>query len=290
MLQIKDLITVPLVHSKIFLAFLLTAFIFTFWTGSGQATESIKFKGVQVKPYNGTYLVLKNVSIRSLPKTKSKQLGIYKSGRRVQVVGLAAGSWLAIRENGLDVGFVYKKFLLPLIDGTLTKDLTGVASSREKPTTDCKYTISFEGKSPVEGHFFEIADYDIIWKCTRAKKRIMFRTPMFITEAPYKLSQKRIFQITVDVLDQDRGYDEILSTFILFDVGKSLVFYDGVSIKKYGYVAYTKKIPAKSVVQALKGAAVIALKTWNKKAWKDLIRNMPKYPDPIPEKFRLKKK
>ena len=289
MSQIKGMITVPLVQSKILLAIRLIAFVFTLWGGPGYAAEGVKFKGVYVKPYNSTYIVIKDVNIRSLPETKSKRLGKYKSGRRIQVVGIAGGSWLAVRENNSDVGFVYKLFLLPLINGTLDQALTGVASSKRKPGTDCKYTISFEGKSPVEGQFFEIADYDIIWECTRAKKKIMFRTPMFITEAPYKLSHKRIFQITVDVLDQDRGYDEIFSTFILFDLEKSRVFYDGVSIKKYAYVSAAKEFPAKSIAQALKGAAVIALKRWNKMAWKNLIKNMPKYSDPLPRKLIAKK-
>ena len=111
---------------------------------------------------------------------------------------------------------------------------------------------------------------------------------MFITEAPYKLSQKRVFQITIDVLDLDRGYDEVLSTFVLYDEKKGVVFYDGISIKKYGYAAATKKIPATSTALALKGAAAIALKTWNKKAWKDLIKNMPIYPEPIAKKIKLK--
>jgi len=289
MSQFKGMITLPMVQCKILLAIQLVAFVFTLWTGPGQAAEGIKFKGVYVKPYNSTYVVIKDVNIRSLPKTKSKRLGKYKSGRRIQVVGVAGGSWLAVREKGSDVGFVYKLFLLPVINGTLDKALTGVASSERKPATDCKYTISFEGKSPVEGQSFEIADYDIVWECIRAKKKIMFRTPMFITETPYKLTHKRTFQITVDVLDQDRGYDEIFSTFILFDLEKSRVFYDGVSIKKYAYVSAAKEFSAKSIAQALKGAAVIALKTWNKMAWEKLIKNMPKYSDPLPRKLITKK-
>ena len=285
MAQIKRMISVPLIHSKSFLAFVSATFFLILWMGSVEAAESIKFRNVNVKPYNETYVVTSDVSIRSLPNTKSKRLGRYKSGRRIQVVGLASSSWLAVREKGRDIGFVYKKYLLPLIDGTLESDLTGLAQSNEKPATNCKYTISFEGKSSVEGQFFEIADYDIIWKCKRAKKGVIFRTPMFIAEAPYKKSQKRIYQITIDVLDLDRGYDEILSTFILYDIEKRIVFFEGVSNKKYGSMSPASKFPVKSIAHALKVAAAIALKTWNKKAWKDLIKNMPKYSDPVPKKI-----
>ncbi len=280
----RDMTAAPPVHTTKVLAVLLAAFLFMAGTGPAIAAESMEFRGVKVKPYKGTYVVLKDVSIRSLPKTKSKRLGSYKAGRRIDVVGFAAGAWVAVREKGRDVGFVYKKVLLPLIDGTLSRDLRGKASAKGKPATECRYIISFEGKSAVEGQVFEIADYDIVWECTRAKREIKFRTPMFITEAPYPLSQKRIFQITVDVLDLDRGYDEILSTFIVFNMEKGLVLYDGVSIAKYGHVPGTKNIPAKTAPEALKGAAAIALQTWNKAAWTNLIKNMHKYPDPEPEK------
>jgi hypothetical protein len=289
MAEARDLIATPPVHDGRVLAALLVAFLFTATTGPVMAAEILEFRGVKVKPYNGTYVVLKNVSIRSLPKTKSKRVGSYKSGRRIQVVGFAAGAWVAVREKGRDVGFVYEKVLLPLIDGTLARDITGKASAKGNPATECRYIISFEGKSAVEGQVFEIADYDIVWDCTRGKRKIKFRTPMFITEAPYQLSQKRIFQITVDVLDLDRGYDEILSTFILFNMEKDLVLYDGVSIKKYGHSPATKKIPAKTIIEALKGSTVISLQTWNKAAWSDLIKNMHKYPDPEPKKKSLKK-
>jgi hypothetical protein len=36
-----------------------------------------------------------------------------------------------------------------------------------------------------------------------------------------------------------------------------------------------KEIPAKTVPQALRAAVIITLATWNKSAWKDLIKNFP---------------
>ena len=289
MVQPRDMIDAPLAQAAKVLAVLLAAFLLSAGTGPVLAAETLEFLGVKVEPYKGTYIVLKDVSIRALPDGKSKRKGSYKAGRRIQVVGFASGPWVAVREKGRDVGFVYENVLLPLIDGTLARDLIGKASAKGKPAIECRYIISFEGKSAVEGQVFEIADYDIVWDCMRGKRKIKFRTPMFITEAPYQLSQKRIFQITVDVLDLDRGYDEILSTFVVFNMEKSHVLYDGVSIAKYGHVPGTKNIPAKTVPEALKGAAVIALQTWNKAAWADLIKNMHKYPDPEPERKSPKK-
>ena len=55
-------------------------------------------------------------------------------------------------------------------------------------------------------------------------------------------------------LDQDRGYDEILSTFILFDQEKNKVSYDGISIKKYGFISAIKEISANSTAEGSDGS------------------------------------
>ncbi len=231
------------------------------------------FLGVKVTPHKGEYVVLKDVNVRAKPKTKSKKIGNLKAGRRVQVVAKAPGAWMAVREGTKDLGFVYALFLMPLIDGALAEDLTGKASV--KGGADCDYRIRFEGKSPVEGQVFEIADYDVMWDCRVGKRKVRFRTPMFITEAPYQLGSKRIYQINVDVLDLYGGYDDILSTIVLYDKDKDRVTYDGVSIKKYGKTPKEKTVKAGNVSEALTGAVKMALAAWNKFAWKDLIKNAP---------------
>lgn len=231
------------------------------------------FLGVKVKPHHGTYLVLKDVNVRAKPKTKSKRIGSFKTGQRIKVVGRAAGAWVAVRKDGKDYGFVYDQVLLPLIDGTLFKNLEGKASVKDG--VNCDFTIQFEGRSPVEGQVFEIADYDILWDCDWAKRKVKFRTPMFITEAPYQMGQKRIYQINIDILDLEGGYDEIFSTIFLYDQDKELVSFDGVSIEKYGQPPKPKEAPAGSVAEALMASAKMGLTAWNKAAWKDLIKNIP---------------
>ena len=231
------------------------------------------FMGVKVKPLQGQFLVLRDVNIRARPKTKSKKIGSFKAGKRIDVVARAAGAWVAVREGGKDIGFVYDQVLLPLIDGTLEKDLEGKVSV--KGGASCQYRIRFEGKSQVEGQVFEIADYDVYWDCLDGKRKVKFRTPMFITEAPYQLGTKRIFQISIDVLDIEGGYDDIFSTTLLYDKDKNRVVFDSVSIKKFGRIPATKEIPAKTVPQALRAAFTITLATWNKSAWRDLIKNTP---------------
>ena len=246
--------------------------------------KTLTFRGVKVRPIAGTYIVLKDVSIRAKPKTKSKKLGSFKAGRRIHVVGQAKGAWVAVREKGKDVGFVYDQVLLPLIDGTLDNDLKGRASVKGKDGADCLYRISFEGKSAVEGQVFEIADYDVLWDCRIGSRKVKFRTPMFITEAPYQMGPKRIFQINIDILDLDGGYEEIFSTIVLFNLDKDRIAFDGVSIQKYGRIPPLKEAPAQTVPEALEAAVKMALGAWNKAAWDDLIKNIPKYPDPEPAK------
>ena len=231
------------------------------------------FLGVKTTPHKGEYVVLKDVNVRAKPKTKSKKIGSLKAGRRVQVVAKAPGAWMAVREGTKDLGFVYALMLMPLIDGALAEDLTGKASV--KGGADCDYRIRFDGKSPVEGQLFEIADYDVMWDCRVGKRKVRFRTPMFITEAPYQLGSKRIYQINVDVLDLYGGYDDILSTIVLYDKDKDRVTFDGVSIKKYGKTPKEKTVKAGNVSEALTGAVKIALSAWNKSTWRDLIKNVP---------------
>ena len=251
------------------------AAIFLIFAGiSVQAAEDgpATFRGVKVKPHKGTYLVLKNVNVRAKPKTKSKKVGSYKTGQRIKVVA-RAGGWVAVRKDGKDQGFVYDKVLMPLIDGALFKGLVGRVSA--KGGADCEYVIHFEGKSPVEGQQFEISDYDVFWDCLLGKRKVNFRTPMFITEAPFQMGQKRIYQISIDILDLESGYDEIFSTIFLYDQDKARITFDGVSIKKFGKAPETKEAPANTVPEALTGAVRIALTVWNKAAWSDLIKNTP---------------
>lgn len=235
--------------------------------------DPMTFLGFQVKSHEGVYVVLKDVNVRAKPETKSRRVGSFKAGRRIQAVGRAQGAWVAVRKDGKDLGFVYEPILLPLIDGTLTEDILGRVAAEKGPK--CDYRIHFDGKSPVEGQLFEISDYDVIWDCRVGKKKVSFLTPMFITEAPYQLSQKRIYQISIDVLDLYGGYDDIFSTVVLYNQAKDRVVFDGVSIEKYGKIPGVTKKAAANVPEALTGAVEIAFSAWNKRAWKDLIKNMP---------------
>jgi hypothetical protein len=236
------------------------------------AEKTVTFLGQRVTAYAYGYIVLKDVNIRAKADTKSEKVGSLKEGDHVQSVARAPGGWLAIRDSSTDLGYVHESALLPLIDGALAKDIRGKAHTKDGP--NCDYVIRFEGKSPVEGQPFEIADYDVAWDCLLDGQKIGFRTPMFITEAPFQLNQKRVFQINVDVLDLYGGNEDILSTIMLYDQDRERVVFDSVTLQKYGRVPPAKEVPAKSVAEALDAAARLAVSVWNKSAWSDLIKNL----------------
>jgi len=231
------------------------------------------FLGVEVKPHEGTYLVLKDVNIRAKPQTNSKKIGSLKAGKKITVVGRAASAWFAVRAKGEDLGFVYDQVLLPMIDGTLDKDLTGRVKIGD--ATDCGYTIHFVSRSPVEGQLFLISDYDVFWDCQRGGNKIRFRTPMFMTEAPFQMGLKRVYQISVDVLDVDTDYDDIFSSIVLYDQDKNRVLFDSVSIQKFGQPPKLAKAGAKTVAEALLGAAKIAASSWKDDVWQAVGKGEP---------------
>ena len=266
------------VSAVVLLAILAVALPAPGWTASKKSNKpdqkpKMTFMGVTVTPHSGLYLVLRDVNVRDKPKTESNKVRSLKAGRRIRVVAKAAGVWVAVREGGKDLGFVFGQFLMPVIEGKLDKDLKGKAAVPGGAA--CTYSIHFEGKSPVEGQLFEIADYDVLWDCRRGGGKIKFRTPMFITEAPFQMGSKRIYQISIDILDLEGGYEEVFSTTVLYDEDNAKITFDSISNKKFGQPPKTKEAPAKSVTEALTGAAGIALSAWNESAWTNLINAKP---------------
>ncbi len=239
--------------------------------GAGRVDAQETFLGVAVEPASGTYLVLKAVNVRAGPKTSSKRIGRLKKGEKVQAVGQAEkATWLAVAQDGKELGFVYAPVLLPLIDGSLTGELTGKASVPGGPT--CDYAIRFEGKSAVEGELFEIADYEVAYRCDDEGTRVDFPALMFITEAPYQLSQNQVYQISIDILEIENGYDEIFSTILLYKRKDEKVVFDSVTLKEFRAAPPVMERPAKTVRDALAAAVEIAPGAWNSKVWETLAR------------------
>ena len=236
------------------------------------APEKFQFKGTEVKSLVGTYLVTKDVNVRAKPLTGSKRVGRYKRGDRVEVVGRAKGAWVAVRKDGKDFGFVYEPILMPLIDGTLKDDLSGHVEAKGSPA--CDYRIHFEGRSAAQGTMFDIADYEVAWACGADDKKFKFETPMFLTEGPYQVSKKPVYQITIDFLELENGTEEVFSSTVLYNKEKGRVSFDSVSIKKYGRTPVVKEWKVKTAPDALNAAVRIVHGAWNKSLWADLGKSL----------------
>ena len=225
-------------------------------------------------PVSGTYLVSRDVRVRAEPRTKSDEINRLSKGERVRAVGRPKdAAWLAVSKGGKNLGFVYAPVLLPLIDGTLEEDLKGEASFGGG--LSCDYAVRFEGKNQAEGGDFDISDYEITYNCKRRNKEISFTALMFITEAPYQVTEKQIYQISIDVLEIEDGYDEIFSTILMYRRGSDLVVFDSVSMKNYMRPPSEKEKPAMSVEEALAAAVEMAPGAWNDKVWEALARTNP---------------
>lgn len=232
--------------------------------------EDRNFLGITVIAMDGTYLVTKGANVRVGPKTGSKKLGTVKAGTKVKVVGRAKGGagWMAIQKDGKDYGFVYSPILLPMIDGTLEKSISGRVAIEEH--TPCGYSLEFRGKNTVEGEDYVFSDYEIVYRCNDNGKPFKIIAPMFMTEVPYKLTYKAVFQISIDLMEVENGYDEIFSTTFYYMPDQQKIVFAGVSIKEDGRAPRFKERQVKSVEQALRAAVEIAPDAWALKVWDKL--------------------
>jgi len=231
-----------------------------------------KFLGHDITKIEGVYLVTKDVNVRAGPKTKSKKVGSFKSGSKVDVIGKAKGGagWMAVQRDGKDFGFVYAPVLLPLIDGTLKKDINGRVMMRGR--SPCAYAIRFRGRNVLEDEFVSFSDYEIEYRCTDSGKSYRFYAPMFIAEVPYRQTNNPVFQINIDLLGMDDDPDTIFSMTFLYRRDDNLVVFDSFSKADIGQKPEKTERPAHSVSEALAGAAETAPLTWTKETWKALVK------------------
>ena len=192
-------------------------------------------------------MVINDVNIRAGSSTRSEKIGKLNDGDIVTALGVTSDGWVAIRLEGDEAGFVYGNYLLPLIDGTLEGEL--------------------KGEAPIPGERIVSSDYEVEWRCATPAGKLDFLAFMFITEAPYALSRKRIYQIGLDVREVGEEVDEPLSTIVMYERIKDRVVLDSVSLPAFRASSPEKERPAKTVPEALVGAITLALGAWNAKAW-----------------------
>jgi len=236
-----------------------------------QEADKFEFMGVKVKHHVQDYIVTTDVNIRAKPKTSSKKVGKLKKRQRVNVIGKAPGAWVAIRIDGKDIGFVYEPILIGVLDGTLAEPLIGNVTKTGHP--DCRYTITYQGKSEAEGQLFEIADYEVHWRCRLDGTVGEFTTPMFMTEGPYKKSKKPSYQITVDIVDPEGDLDEVISTTVFYDRNNGTISFDGVSEKRFAGKPDVLEVFARSLPLALRAGVEMSYEAWPAPLWNILLGN-----------------
>jgi len=233
-------------------------------------SEDLNFLGVNVFAEKGTFLVTKRANVRLGPMTKSKKLGELKSGEEVQVVGRAkkGAGWMAIQKDGTDYGFVYEPILLPKIDGSLKESVSGSVVIDEH--IQCGYTFSFHEKNIVEGENYVFSDYEITYLCNVKGQHFRMLAAMFMSEVPFQMTREPVFQISIDLMEVENGYDEIFSTIFDYRLKDKNLVFAGISLKALSKKPKEKERPANSVAEALKAAVEIAPSAWGKEVWKQI--------------------
>jgi hypothetical protein len=232
--------------------------------------EDLNFLGIDIFAEKGNFLVTKSAYVRVGPMTESKKLGELKVGEEVRVVGRAkkGAGWMAIQKNGTDYGFVYEPILLPKIDGTLKESISGSVVIEEH--SQCGYTFNFHDKNIVEGENYVFSDYEITYQCNGKEKPFRLLAAMFMSEVPFRLTREPVFQISIDLMEVENGYDEIFSTIFEYRLKEKKVVFVGISLKGLAKIPKEKERPANSVAEALKAAVEIAPGAWGAEAWKQI--------------------
>lgn len=237
-----------------------------------QDVKTTEFMGQTVTVAPGTYVVRKDVNIRSAPKTSGKRLGKFEDGVIINVVGRVPKSdWYAALEDGEPRGFVFGSVLSPIIDGRVDDDVTG--ELQVGPGLRCGFRVTFIAKTGGEGGLIRSSDYEATIVCERKSKRVRFPAQMFITEEPFNGSRtKRVFQINVDLLDGLHDLDDVFSTISLFDLDKSQVRFDRVTEPSFAAGENPSEVrPAETVPEALAAALEIALNIWAPTVWNEIF-------------------
>jgi len=256
---------------------------FALSAGFGHATAADLPKGMSLAPSHPLYYVTRDAYVRELPDNNSARLGQIMKGQRITASGRVVipkskgPNWLALKRPDGTVGYVFGAALVAMIDGTLKAPLQGKLSARGQP--DCRYTISFEGRTQIAGEIQQTADYDVAFECTgkNADTPLTFNAGMFITELPFD-EKSEAFQINVDLWDLRVNLDDVLSITTLYDPNAKRVTFDRVNDEKLRTPALIPPESAADVPAALVGALKMTHAILPANAW-DQFAQMPK-PEP----------
>jgi hypothetical protein len=207
---------------------------------------------------------------------KSAVVGRLIKNKRINSIGKVKGTrWIAVRRDGKNIGFVYGKALIPIIDGKLLKPISSTIIGRKDSNIKlwpCIYKIKFIGKVKVEKSLQVTSDYNLEMECNYRKEKIRINATMFLTELPYLKKMVPIYQINVDLYDIPMGTEDMFSTTVLYHAVANKLVFDGVNKKGLGSGKRIKKKEATDVSTALKGAVAMAHQSWGPIVWSELSR------------------
>ena len=218
-------------------------------------------------------LVTNDVNVRSKPSTKGEKVGRFDKGERIRAVGRVNKEWVAIQQDGKDLGFVYAPVLIPLIDGALDEPLRGMTMGPDR--SPCEYIIRYEGREEIVGRQpMSIANYEIGWRCRlkNQREKVTIIGYMFITESPYDGRKLPKYQISVDLPGYADEPDQIFSTSMIYDADQGKIVYDGLSLPKLGKRPDEAEKTAPEVTRALTRAMELAPQTWSDTFWRRLLQ------------------
>jgi hypothetical protein len=234
--------------------------------------------GFTLTPTVPRYLVLRDAYVRAAPDNNAERIGGVAKGQRIAVVGKILvpktkdTHWIAVKLRGGRTGYVFGTALVAAIDGALKAPLTGALAAPDRP--DCRYTVTFEGKSQVADDVQQTADYDVALECVWRGTPLAFGAGMFITELPFQ-ERHDVFQINIDLWDMRVNDEDVLSVTALYDPMAQRVAFESVNDETLGSGNGVAPAPAADVPAALSAALAIAHKVWQERAW-EILASMPK--------------
>lgn len=239
----------------------------------GAPVHGAEFLGVEIDKLDRTYVVTRDVNVRAKPDTKAKRIEGLKKGQQVHVVGRHQG-WLAIMREGKPLGFTYRKYLTPLINGVLKQPVRG--SAKVNDDGKCAFEIVYSGRSTAGEEEYGMVDYDVRVQCERGGNALSFDLFMFMTEAAYRPAKPNVHQISIDLLEIDSNgeYDESFTTNVFYNSDKGKVVFGEVTLQPYAGTPTDGEQDVSSVPETLGAAVRMALESWNAKAWDDLTASL----------------
>ncbi len=201
--------------------------------------------------------------------TKSKRLGQIKKGERVEVLGrVGRTQWFVIKQDGKATGFVYRKLLAPVLDGSIAEPLTGKLGYGTFPL--CTYILTFKKKESINNSLQVISNYLVNFSCQDGKKIFVFEVDMFLTELAYRYKKTYIFQVNLDIPNVLDENGERISVTNLYNIKEGVLEPLSssdlqISSKNQKRGNYT------SIEKLLRSAIANSYMQWGHSTWKKII-------------------